>query len=288
MKLSGFLRRPARAASSRGAVLLGLLCVASLCMAASPASAEAVRIRYSVKMIGLPLGSAGLKGSVNGAGYQVAVDAKLTGIAAFVSSSQGAATATGALAQGRLTPATYANSSSNSKETRTVRMAMTGGAVKGVDISPPVEDGPGRIAVTDAHKRNIVDPLSALIMPVAGTEPLVGPAACNRTLPIFDGFTRFDVSLSYVGTRQVKTQGYSGPVSVCSARYTPIAGHRPDRKQTQFMANNRQMEVWLAPLPNARVVVPYRISVATMIGTTVIEASEFTVDKSDAAVMISQ
>jgi hypothetical protein len=288
MKLSGFLRPPVVFASSRGAVLLGVLCMASLPIVMSPASAEAVRIRYSVKMIGLPLGSAGLKGSVDGAGYQVAVDAKLTGIAAFVSSSQGAATATGALTQGRVTPATYANSSSNSKETRTVRMAMTGGAVKGVDISPPVEDSPGRIPVTDAHKRNIVDPLSALVMPVAGTEPLVGPAACNRTLPIFDGFTRFDVSLSYVGTRQVKTQGYAGPVSVCSARYKPIAGHRPDRKQTQFMENNRQMEVWLAPLPNARVVVPYRISVATMIGTTVIEASEFTVDKSDGAVMISQ
>lgn len=281
MKLSGSLRRPARAA------LAGFLCTAAV-MAAAPASAESVRVRYSVRMIGLPLGTAAFKGSVDGAAYQVAADAKLTGIAAFVSSSQGAATATGAMAQGRVAPATYANTSANSKETRTVRMAMTAGTVKGVDIAPPVDDSPGRIPLTEAHKRNIVDPLSSLIMPVAGGESMVGPAACNRTLPIFDGFTRFDVALSYVGTRQVRTVGYSGPVSVCSARYLPIAGHKPDRKQTQFMVDNRQMEVWLAPLPAARVVVPYRISVATMIGTVVIEAAEFKVEKADAAVMISQ
>ena len=34
------------------------------------------------------------------------------------------------------------------------------------------------------------------------------------------------------------------------------------------------MEVWLAPLSTARVLVPYKISVATLVGTTVIEAKE--------------
>lgn len=192
----------------------------------------------------------------------------------MVSSSQGAATATGALTQGRVTPASYANTSANSKETRTVRMAMAGGAVRGVDIAPPFTENAGRVPLTDEHKRGVLDPLSALVMPVAGTEPLVGPGACNRSLPIFDGYTRFDVSLSYRGTRAVKTKGYDGPVAVCAVRYVPIAGHRPNRKPTQFMANNRDMEVWLAPLNGTRVVVPYRISVATMVGTTVIEALE--------------
>ncbi|MDB5509408.1 MAG: uncharacterized protein JWL93_1877 [Hyphomicrobiales bacterium] len=265
----GCVGRPSRSlVAAVGVAFLGCLA------AAAPAEAQNVRVKYSVRLVGLPLGTAGLSGSIDPSSYRLQVDAKLTGLASMVSSSQGAATATGALTQGRVTPASYANTSANSKETRTVRMAMAGGAVRGVDIAPPFTENEGRVPLTDEHKRGVLDPLSALVMPVAGTEPLVGPAACNRSLPIFDGYTRFDVSLTYRGTRAVKTKGYDGPVAVCSVRYVPIAGHRPNRKPTQFMANNRDMEVWLAPLNGTRVVVPYRISVATMVGTTVIEASE--------------
>ena len=49
------------------------------------------------------------------------------------------------------------------------------------------------------------------------------------------------------------------------------------------MTNNRDMEVWLAPLESSRVMMPYRISVATMVGTTVIEAQEFNVTTTRAA-----
>ena len=123
----------------------------------------------------------------------------------------------------------------------------------------------------------MVDPVGAFVLAVPGSGPLVGPAACNRNIPVFDGYTRFDVRLSYVGQRRVATEGYEGPVAVCTVRYVPIAGHRPDRPATKFMAENKNMEVWLAPMESARVVLPYRISVRTMIGTTVIEASEFNV-----------
>ena len=273
---------PARACSASALVLLGFM------ITAAPAASQNVRVNYSVKLIGLPLGSAGLSGSVDSTGYRLQVDAKLSGLASVVSKSQGAATASGALTQGRVAPATYANTSANSKETRTVRMAMAAGTVKGVDIAPPFTENEGRVPLSDAHKRGILDPLSALVMPVGGSDPIVGPAACNRTLPIFDGYTRFDISLTYRGNRQVKAKGYDGAVAVCSVRYVPIAGHRPNRKPTQFMANNRDIEVWLAPLHNMRIVVPYRISVATMIGTTVIEASDLNLGGTDNAAAISQ
>jgi hypothetical protein len=259
--------------------LLSLTGAVALCapVLASSARADQVRAHYSVTLLGIPLGSASLDGDVSGGAYRIAVNAKLSGIAALVSSSRGAATAAGGYLKGLIVPAAYANTSANSKETRTVRIAMQGGAVKGVDISPPVDPVPDRVPLTSAHTRGIVDPLSALIMPVPGSEPVVGPAACNRTLPVYDGFTRFDVTLTYAGTRSVKSRGYAGTVVVCDVRYTPIAGHRI-RKPVQFMADNKDIQVWLAPVGEARVVVPYRISVATMIGTTVIEATAFETD----------
>jgi hypothetical protein len=244
-------------------------------LSVAPAGAEVLHGRYGVTLLGIPLGQASLDGEVAGQAYKVSVNARLTGIASLVSSSRGAAVASGAFLKGLIIPAAYANTSANASQTRTARVAMSGGNVKGVDISPPIEPSPERVPLTDAHTRNIVDPLSALIMPVPGSEPVMGPAACNRTIPVYDGFTRFDVSLAYVGQRKVKAKGYDGPVTVCSVRYTPIAGHR-NRKPVQFMAENRDIEVWLAPVGANRVVVPFRISMATMIGHLNIEANEFT------------
>ncbi len=239
------------------------------------AQAESFKARYSVKLIGLSLGYATLSGSLDPGAYQIDATAKLTGVAALVSSSKGAGAASGLLLQGRVAPNAYATTSANATMTRTVRIAMAQGTVKASEIAPPFDELPGRVPLTEAHKQRIVDPLSALIMPVPEGGQVIGPASCPKTLPIFDGWARFNVNLTYMGTRQVKVKGYEGPVAMCSARYVPVAGHRPDRPATKFMEDNRDMEVWLAPVGDSRITLPLRISVATMIGTTVIEATEF-------------
>ncbi|HUZ91114.1 MAG TPA: DUF3108 domain-containing protein, partial [Methylocella sp.] len=203
--------------------------------------------------------------------------AKLTGIAALVSNVKLALAATGSLRNDVPAPSTYATTSANSYGTRTVRMSLDSGNVKAVEIFPPFEDKEGRIPVTEAHKRNIVDPMSALIMPVPEGESLIGPAACNRTIPVYDGYVRFDVTLHYAGTRNVSINGYSGPVSVCSARYTPISGHKRDSKSTKFMAENRDIEAWLAPVERAHVVLPIHVALMTLAGAAVIDAFEFSV-----------
>ncbi len=253
-----------------------------------PALAENVSAKYSVRLIGLSLGTAGLTASVDAGQYKIEANARLSGIASMVSNSRGVAVSTGGIIPGKPAPSTYATTSSSSTVTRTVRMALNAGTVRGVDISPPLENAPDRIPVTDSHKRAVVDPLSALVMPVAGNEPLLGPAACNRTIPVYDGYTRFDVALAYVGSKQVSATGYKGPAVVCSARYVPISGHRPNRKVTEFMAQNREMEVWLVPLESSRVMLPFRISVATMVGTTIIEAQEFSVGPTTRAASVAR
>jgi hypothetical protein len=159
-----------------------------------------------------------------------------------------------------------------------VRIALSGGSVKAVDIAPPYEDKEGRVPITDANKRNVLDPASALIMAVPAGEPLIGPTACNRTLPVFDGFARYNISMSYVSTREVSVPGYSGPVSVCAARYYPIAGHKLQSASTKFMAENRQIEVWLAPVERAHVVVPFHVSLMTLAGMANIDSVEFSVE----------
>ena len=144
-----------------------------------------------------------------------------------------------------------------------------------MDIEPPIDEKPDRVPLNESHKRNVLDPLSAFLMPVNGKGR---DGACNRTLPIFDGAARYDIKLSSAGTRTVKLEGYSGPVSICQARYVPIAAHLALRPSTKFMAENRDITAWLAPVAGTDMMVPVRISVKTMIGTAVIEASSFKVD----------
>ena len=265
------------------APLLTLGLVLALVVGPSMASprADEFRARYTVSLIGFPIGEAAAAGSIGPASYRIDLNAKLTGVAAMVANVKLALAATGALRRGGVAPSTYATTSANSQGSRTVRMSLDAGNVKAVEIFPPFEDKEGRVPVTAANKRDILDPATALIMAVPEGQPLVGPAACNRTIPVYDGYVRFDVALHYVGVKEVAVDGYSGPVSVCAARYMPVSGHKRDSKSTKFMAENRDIEAWLAPIARAHVVVPFHIAMMTLAGTAVIDAVEFSVEPSD-------
>ena len=110
-----------------------------------------------------------------------------------------------------------------------------------------------------------------ILAPTSG--PILSPAACNRKIPIFDGYTRFDINLTYVGERTGQGEGLRG--SRRRVRCALRADLRAQREPAcdQFMADNKDLEVWLAPIPSEHVLVPFRVSARTMVGTTVIEAS---------------
>jgi hypothetical protein len=262
----------------RARVALALATVAAA-LGAPSALADALHVSYRVSLVGLPIGVASLNAQFSPTSYSIAANAKLTGLAKLFANAQGASTGQGAIVNGRVSPATFATIAANANMTRTIRMALAGNAVTGVDISPPFEEKPDRVPLGPHDEQNIVDPVGAVILPVPASGPALSPASCNRKIPIFDGYTRFDVNLSYVGERTVKAKGYNGPVLVCAIRYVPISGHRRDRPATQFMADNKDLEVWFAPIEEDHVLMPFRVSARTMIGTTVIEASEFRVDK---------
>ncbi|MBB4196953.1 hypothetical protein GGD83_000730 [Rhodoblastus sphagnicola] len=246
---------------------------------ASGAHAENVRAHYRVSLIGLPIGAADATSSIDEKHYRVDLSVKLTGVASLISNLRMALASTGAIEGGAPTPMTYATTASNSRETRTLRMALASGTVRQVQYSPFWEEDkdPDHVPLTDAHRRGILDPLSAFLMPVPENANPVGPSACRAHVPVYDGYTRFDVSLRFVEVKEVKEKGYSGPVTVCAARYFPIAGHKTTAKGTQFMAQNEQMDVWLAPVSRTHVVVPYRVSLMTQVGAIVVEASELRV-----------
>src|SRR5262249_55802368 len=154
------------------------------------------------------------------------------------------------------------------------RMSFNGSNVKDLLVEPPLDQNPDRVPVTDAHRRGVLDPITAAIVPMAGTGDMLGPQACRRTVPIFDGWYRFDLGFVFKRMERVQAdRGYRGPVVVCSMLFRPIAGPRPSRYAIQYLTDQRDMELWLAPVAGTRMLVPFRISIPTLLGTAVLQAT---------------
>ena len=239
--------------------------------AAAPAT---VTVDYAIALAGIPIGTAQVSGSFESVRYRMDVSARLTGLVGAVTGGMGSARATGLIGAGPQ-PSAFSIATKTSNSGIAVRMALARGNVTQAEVTPPLIDTGDRVPVTPDNKRGVVDPASALMMPALGRGELIAAENCNRTIPVFDGATRFNVVLSYGETRTVEKPGYSGPVLVCNARYQAIAGHRPDRPGVKFMEDNRDMSVWLAPVEGTRVLLPLRISVRTTVGTNIIEATRW-------------
>ena len=160
---------------------------------AAGAHADVLHATYRVSLIGLPIGAVHLNADLTPTSYSIVGDAKLTGIAKLFTNAHGASAGKGAIVQGHVSPATFATIAADSHMTRTIRMALAGNTVTGVDISPPFQDKPDRIPLGPDDKRGVVDPVGAVVIPAPASGPMLSPAACDRTIPIFDGYTRFDI-----------------------------------------------------------------------------------------------
>ena len=163
-----------------------------------------------------------------------------------------------------------------SNETSEVTMVLDEGRVKELTaIPPPNRDS---VPVMETNRQGIVDPLTAMLFSAAVTGEGLSPAACRQTLPIFDGRQRYDLKLAFKRMDKVTAEkGYSGPLVVCSVTYEPIAGHRSSTALVKYLSEGREMEMALAPVAGTRLLVPFRMSVVSVLANLVIVANRFEV-----------
>ncbi|MYZ50115.1 DUF3108 domain-containing protein [Propylenella binzhouense] len=258
-----------------------LIRLAGLCLLAAPAAAAAATIdaSYGVSLIGLPVGKATLKLVTDGTTYQIQGEGGVRGVSRLLSDATGGVSAAGTLPPGpRPLPVGYRQVIRSDKETENVSIDFANDAVAKTVIDP---DRPkhrrNRVPLTEADMRGVLDPASALVIPTGGA---TGSEICNRTVPVFDGRQRFDIVLSYQRTETVEggSHRYSGPAQVCAMRYVPIAGHRKNRRTIKELAENRDLEIWLAPLASVPVAVPVRLRVGTNFGPLVFRLERFRAD----------
>jgi len=231
---------------------------------------------YTASLAGVPIGKGAWVIEIGDDQFTAAASGMTTGLLRVFATGQGSGASRGTVRADNLSPTVFVSTINNDKRVEELRIVLSAGAVKDLVVDPPVTPNPDRIPLTDAHRRGVIDPMSAALVRVPGNGDPVSPEACRRTIPIFDGRMRFDLQLSFKRIEKVQAQkGYQGPAAVCGVQFVPLAGHVPDRAAIKYLIAQRDMEIWLAPVAGTRIVVPYRISLQTPLGQGVLEATHF-------------
>jgi hypothetical protein len=257
----------------RLAALAGL----ALFAAVPPALAQGkLDARYEVTLAGIPVGKGSWVVDIADDAYSASASGGTSGLLNAFASGSGTGASQGRVVGGALLPLSYSATVHSSKKSETIRMSLAAGNIKEFSIEPEPPVDPDRILVTEAHRRGVSDPMTGSLLRVPGTADPVSPEACRAGGAIFDGRMRYELKLDYKRMEHVKAEkGYSGPAVVCAVTFTPVAGYIPDRPVIKYLAAQRNIEAWFAPIAGTRVLVPFRLLIPTPFGTGMLQANQF-------------
>jgi hypothetical protein len=200
---------------------------------------------------------------------------KASGVLSVLVNGEGSVVTQGAVVNGNLNPSSFTSNIVDDEGKSELRIVFERGVAKEVIAQEPPST-PDRVPITDADRRGVADPLSAMLIPVKPGDDALSTTNCDRVLAIFDGRRRYDLALSFKRLDKIMIQGgRSWNVLVCGVILQPISGHRPDSTLVKYVAGRRNMELWFAPIAGTSIIAPVRVLLPTLIGTLKIQADQF-------------
>jgi len=245
---------------------------------ASAKDTKSVTAVYDIGFNGFNIGSFKLWSDLSNKSYSLKADARISVLAGILFEWRGKTTSSGRVYAKRPRPKSYSFGYRTSDKRERINLEFSGNRVRDVAVSPPQKRNSKRVPVKSSHMRNVVDPLSALVMLTNIGSKKNSRQVCTRRLPIFDGKARYDLRLTYKTTKRVTTShGYRGRAFVCKVKFVPIAGHKPGDDESRYAANNEGIEIWMIPLKEADLFVPYYVYIPTPVGTATLTSANFKV-----------
>ncbi|HEY5048089.1 MAG TPA: DUF3108 domain-containing protein [Rhizomicrobium sp.] len=183
-------------------------------------------LAYSIAFWGIPFGRTTYEGSFNDTGYSAKSHFETSGIVSVFWQAAIDATANGRIEANGLAPNEY-DSFYRRGATRKERVKVSfinGDPTTSAD--PPYNMT--QYPVSEAQKRDAIDPMSAVTLIVAGLR--ADPAnPCGTVAPVFDGRRRYDIAFSYVKDEPVALANglFNGRAHLCELHYRQIAGYKP-------------------------------------------------------------
>jgi hypothetical protein len=255
LRLLAMIDRVAGVSCGRSMLAIGILTAAGTGAVHGQGYAQKLEALYSVSMTGIPVGGA-------------------AGILSVLMTGKGTVETSGKVRSDRLVPTRFVSNVVEEGEKIDLRMTLDEGVATAVEVDGP-PPGSGRVPISEAHRRGVIDPLTALLILNADAGAAPAPASCDRRLAIFDGRRRYDLLLSFNRIDHVADQAYEGVVLVCNLLLQPIAGHRINSTIMTYIASRRDMEIGFASIKGTRLLAPFRLSVPTLLGTMAIQATRF-------------
>ena len=256
-----------------------LIACLALCHLGGAAQAEArLNAHFTISMTGVSIGQLSWAVDLNASSYTTSANGKASGALSMLVNGEGLVATRGIIESDRLRPTFFSSNVIEDGEATGLQMTFENGGVKTLrtDTPPQTRD---RIPVSEADRRGVTDPLTAmLIVAPPGEQAALVPAHCDRVLAVFDGQRRYDLALSFKRLDSMKIKvGYAGPVLVCAVMLKPVAGYRADSMLVKYVGGQRDMEIWFAPIAGSTVIAPARLVMPTLIGTLEIAADRFEV-----------
>ena len=267
-----------RLAKAAPRVLGGFLAGAAMLLSAPHAALAQGKLdaRYEATLAGIPVGKGAWTIEIADDQFSAAASGGTSGLLKAFAGGSGTGAAQGRVVNGALVASSYSATTTTSKKSEAIRISLVNGNVKEFAIEPEPPVDADRLPVTDAHRRGVYDPMTGAMIKVPGTSEVLSPDSCRTGAGIFDGRMRYDLKLDFKRMETVKAEkGYHGPVVVCAVYFTPVAGYIPDRPVIKYLAAQRNIEIAFAPVAGTRILVPFRMTVPTPLGTAVLEATQF-------------
>jgi hypothetical protein len=239
--------------------------------------ASTVNAVYHIHFLGANIGDFKIRSSITNRQYSLQANADVSFLFGTMS-WKGVTTSHGLMTANGPVPQNYSFRYATNDRREAIELRFQQRMVQDIIINPPAHPGARSVPITAADLQNVVDPLSAVVLLSQARLARHSGDACNKRLPIFDGKVRYDLLLSPKGTRTIGNAGrLRGTAYVCAVSYIPISGHKLG-KSGDFAAGNTGIEIWLVPVPEAGLLVPYYIHVPTAAGTASLVTAKLDVE----------
>lgn len=259
--------------------LAGLVLGLGIAGAFVPAPAHAqgrVDAKYEATLSGIAVGKGTWTIEIGDDVFSASAQGGSAGLLKAFSGGSGSGASQGRVVNGQLISWAYVATTTTQKKSETIRLSLANGGIKDFSIDPVPPVDADRIPVTDAQRKNVLDPMTGSMIRVPGNGEVLTPEACRTGAGVFDGRLRYDLKLDFKRMETVKAEnGYHGPAVVCAIYFTPIAGYIPDRPVIKWLANQRNMEAVFVPIAGTRILVPFRMTIPTPLGPAMLEATSF-------------
>lgn len=190
----------------------------------------------------------------------------------------------GSLRGGNPSPKHYAFDYRSKGKGGLVRMEFDNGNVVGRSAIPSTPAGGRLIPLKKSHTQAVLDPLTAILR-LAYAQ---GAKPCGRTLPIFDGKQRFNLTFNFRRFEALPAGEFGRQRGVvCQIKYEPLGGYVMTNDTRKYAAENN-IEIAFRPAHGGRIVVPYRLTLPTIVGTARLDLRKLSVGTSRARVASAQ